>query len=448
MTFDLNQVRKQFPALGLTDPSTPQPSVARSGQTLERRRIYLDNPGGTQVARQALDRMAHYLLHCNANKGGAFVTSTESDEILHQAHTAMAELLNAASPEEIIFGPNMTTLTFAVSRALGRWLNPGDEIVITRLDHDANVAPWLWVAEDRGAVVRWVDIHPEDCTLDMADFESQITDRTKIVACGYASNAVGTINDVKAVIDMAHAAKALVFVDAVQYVPHGLTDVQALDCDFLACSAYKFFGPHTGTLYGKYDLLDRLPAYKVRPAENKPPYKFETGTQNHEGIAGTLGAVEYLAWVGETFGEKPKDQSPAATQAAKSQRRAQLEEGMRLMVDYEQEISRRLIAGLSQIPGLKIWGVTDLNQLSRRVPTVSFTLEGWPPRRIAEALAGQNIFVWDGNYYALSIMERLDLQRHGGMVRVGAAHYNTMEEIDTLVASVAELAQNRPERDS
>ncbi|MBI3244621.1 MAG: cysteine desulfurase-like protein [Chloroflexi bacterium] len=417
MPLDLARIRAQFPALAVSDDGRP--------------RIFLDNPGGTQVAQPVLDRMTRYLVHTNANKDGEFITARESDEILHEAHAAVADLLNAASPDEIIFGPNMTTLTFSISRALGRLLNPGDEIVVTRLDHDADIAPWLLVAEDRGAVVRWVDIHPEDCTLDMADFESQITDRTKIVACGYASNAVGTINDIKAVIDMAHAAKALVFVDAVQYVPHGPTDAQALDCDLLACSAYKFFGPHIGILYGKYDLLDRLTAYKVRPAKNKPPYKFETGTQNHEGIAGTLGAVEYLAWVGDTFGGK--------SQNPKSQRRAQLEEAMRLMVDYEQEISRRLISGLSQIPGLKVWGVTDFNQLGRRVPTVSFTLEGWQPREVARKLGEQNIFVWDGNYYALAIMERLELQKSGGMVRVGAAHYNTVEEIDQLVETVRSL---------
>ncbi|HKZ68462.1 MAG TPA: aminotransferase class V-fold PLP-dependent enzyme, partial [Anaerolineales bacterium] len=259
MPLDLSRIRAKFPALSLSDNG--------------RRRIYLDNPGGTQVAQPVIDRMNHYLIHCNANKDGAFATSLESDEILHEAHAAMADMLNAASPDEIIFGPNMTTLTFSISRALGRLLNPGDEIVVTRLDHDADIASWLWVAEDRGAVVKWVDIREADCTLDMADFESQITERTKIVACGYASNAVGTINDVKAVVDMAHAAGALAFVDAVQYVPHGPTDVQSLGCDFLACSPYKFFGPHMGVLYGKYDLLDQLRAYKVRPAKNKPPYK-------------------------------------------------------------------------------------------------------------------------------------------------------------------------------
>jgi len=420
MPLDLSRIRAKFPALSLSDNG--------------RRRIYLDNPGGTQVAQPVIDRMNHYLIHCNANKDGAFATSLESDEILHEAHAAMADMLNAASPDEIIFGPNMTTLTFSISRALGRLLNPGDEIVVTRLDHDADIASWLWVAEDRGAVVKWVDIREADCTLDMADFESQITERTKIVACGYASNAVGTINDVKAVVDMAHAAGALAFVDAVQYVPHGPTDVQSLGCDFLACSPYKFFGPHMGVLYGKYDLLDQLRAYKVRPAKNKPPYKFETGTQNHEGITGTLGAVEYIAWVGEEFGAEYQSRF-----SGMSGRRLHIHSGMAAMMAYEREISERLIKGLSQIPGVKIWGITDRNGLDRRVPTVSFTLEGWHPLEVAKKLGEQNIFVWDGNYYALAIMERLDLERRGGMVRVGAAHYNTDNEIDQLVEAVRVL---------
>jgi cysteine desulfurase family protein (TIGR01976 family) len=417
MPLDLPRIRAQFPALSLTDNG--------------RRRIYLDNPGGTQVAQPVIDRMNYYLVHCNANKGGAFATSRESDEILHEAHAAMADLLNAMSPDEIIFGPNMTTLTLSISRALGRLLNPGDEIVVTHLDHDADIAPWLLVAEDRGAVVKWVDIREEDCTLDMADFESQITDRTKIVACGYASNAVGTINDVKAIVNMAHAAGALVFVDAVQYVPHGPTDVQALGCDLLACSPYKFFGPHLGVMYGKYDLLDRLRAYKVRPAKDTPPYKFETGTQNHEGIAGALGAVEYIAWIGEAFGAEYQSRF-----SRMSGRRLHAHSGMAAMMAYEREISARLIAGLKQTPGLRIWGITDPNRLDRRVPTVSFTLEGWHPLEVAKRLGEQGIFVWDGNYYALAIMERLDLERRGGMVRVGAAHYNTVGEIDELVEAV------------
>lgn len=420
MPLDLNQIRAHFPALALTDDGQP--------------RIYLDNPGGTQVAQKVIDQMTHYLIHTNANKDGEFRTARESDEILHESRAAMADLLNAASSDEIIFGPNMTTLTFSISRALGRRLNPGDEIIVTRLDHDADIAPWLWLAEDRGAVIKWVDIRPEDCTLDMSDFESQITERTKIVACGYASNAVGTINDVKAVVDMAHAVGALAYVDAVQYVPHGPVDVQALGCDFLACSPYKFFGPHLGAVYGKYELLDQLQAYKVRPAHNKPPYKFETGTQNHEGIAGTLGAVEYLAWLGETFGVEYQSQFNGMTE-----RRLHAHTGMAAMAAYERELSARLITGLSRISGLKIWGITQLTQLERRVPTVSFTLEGWQPAEIAKRLGEKNIFVWDGHYYAVAVMERLNLMAQGGMVRVGAAHYNTLDEIDQLIEAVASL---------
>jgi cysteine desulfurase family protein (TIGR01976 family) len=409
MPYPIALIRSQFPALA-------------SGA------VFFDNPGGTQVAQRALDRMNDYLVRCNANKGGAFRTARDSDDVLHAAHSALADLLHAASPNEIVFGPNMTTLTFGLSRAVGRWLKPGDEIVVTRLDHDANIAPWLWVAEDRGAIARWVDFRPADCTLDLADFEAQINDRTKIVACGYASNAVGTVNDVRAVARMAHAVGALCFVDAVQYAPHGLIDVQALDCDFLACSTYKFFGPHLGVLYGKYALLDRLPAYKVRPAHNAPPDKFETGTQNHEGIAGALGAVEYLEWLGDQTAE------PTA-----ESRRGRLARGLNALVEYEQALCARLIAGLQTVKGLKIWGITDPNQIAQRVPTVSFTLAGWSPRAVAERLAAENIHVWDGNYYALAVMERLALEATGGMVRVGLAHYNTAEEIDRLIVALQAL---------
>src|SRR2546421_5854373 len=282
---NLDTIRTHFPAL--------------ASQT-----IYFDNPGGTQVAQEALQHISHYLQYTNANHGGAFRTSRESDAVVFKARRVLADFLNAARPEEIIFGPNMTTLTLAISRSLARTLQPGDEIVVTRLDHDGNVAPWLLIAEERGCTVRWVGIHEEDCTLDLADMELQITERTKIVAVGYASNAVGTINDVSRVVQLAHRAGALCFVDAVQHAPHRPIDVQALDCDFLACSAYKFFGPHLGILYGKYELLDSLMAYEVRPAGNLPPDKFETGTQSFEAIAGTLGAIEYFAWLGNTFGSE------------------------------------------------------------------------------------------------------------------------------------------------
>jgi cysteine desulfurase family protein (TIGR01976 family) len=363
------------------------------------------------------------LMNDNANHGGAFATSQRSDAMLHDAHQAMADMLGAAQASEIVFGANMTTLTFSVSRALGRLLSPGDEIVITQLDHDANVSPWLLLARDTGAVIRWVDIREEDVTLDMASFEAAITDKTKIVAAGYASNAVGTINDVKTIVDMAHAAGALAYLDAVQYAPHGPIDVRALDCDFLVCSAYKFFGPHVGILYGKLDWLDRLSAYKVRPADDRPPGKFETGTLNHEGIAGTRAAVEYLAQISNLKSQV-------------SNRRERVVAAMTAIKEYEQMLSARLISGLQQIKGLKIWGITDPARLDRRVPTVSFTLEGYRPRQIAEYLGQRGIFVWDGNYYALAVMERLRLEETGGMVRVGLAHYNTVEEIDRLVGEL------------
>ena len=374
---DLDFVRSQFPALS-------------SGA------IFLDNPGGTQVAQQSLKRMTHYLVHTNANHEGAFKTSRESDAIVDAARSAVADFLGAARPEEIIFGQNMTSLTLHMSRSLARTLNAGDEIVVTRLDHDANIAPWLLVAEDRGCTVRWVEFDPEDCTWNIDALQRQITGKTKIVAIGYASNAVGTINPVTEAIKIAHGVGALVYVDAVQYAPHGSIDVQALDCDFLACSAYKFFGPHTGMLYGKYHLLEELKAYKVRPAHNEPPHKFETGTQSFESIAGVHGALEYF----EELGRQTTDNRP-------QMRRERLVAAMTTLKEYEKSLSRALIEGLSSIKGLHIWGITDPAQLDRRVPTVSFTLDGWHPRDVAAALDKHGIYVWDGNYYALAVTERL-----------------------------------------
>ncbi len=408
---DVDALRSHFPSLTQTSNG--------------RAPILFDNPGGTQVAREVIDAVNDYYLRCNANHGGVFATSIRSDAILREAHAAMADFLGAASPDEIVFGPNMTTLTFGVSRAIGRTLQPGDEIVVTRLDHDANIAPWLALGE-RGVIVRWVDINPGDCTLDMGLVEATIGERTKVVAVGYASNAVGTINDVKTITRMAHAVGALVFVDAVQYAPHGPIDVVDLDCDLLACSAYKFFGPHVGVLYGKYDLLDRLPAYKVRPAGDRPPDKFETGTQNHEGIAGTLGALRYFEWLGE---QVISDQWAVNS----ASRREKLVTAMAAIKEYEKSLSRALIEGLSSIDRVKVWGITDPDRLDQRVPTVSFTMGDKSPRAIAEYLAGQSIYVWDGNYYALAIMERLGLEESGGMVRVGVVHYNTLDEVACLI---------------
>jgi cysteine desulfurase family protein (TIGR01976 family) len=419
MTFDVAQVRAQFPALA-------------SGA------VFFDNPGGTQVTGRVVERMGDYLLRTNANHGGAFKTSADSDAVVHEAHAAVADFLGAASPDEIVFGANMTTLTFALSRALGKRLGPGDEIVVTRLDHDANISPWLQMAEERGATVRWVDLRPQDCTLVMEDFEAQITERTKIVACGYASNAVGTINDVRLVVELAHAAGALCFVDAVQYAPHGPIDVRALGCDFLACSAYKFFGPHVGAVYGRYELLDELNAYKVRPAPAEPPGKFETGTGNFEGYAGTLGALEYLEWVGETFGRQHAKEFSGRFHG----RALRLKQAMSAIRDYERELSQALLDVLEETPGLTVHGITDRRRLAERVPTVSFTLKGRYPRQVAEELNKAGIYVWDGNYYALAVTERLGLEESGGMVRVGPVHYNTVAEIERLGEALGRMVSD------
>lgn len=422
MSFNVNQVRAHFPALAAEDDGI--------------QRVYLDNPGGTQVPQWVLDGMQDYLMRSNANRGGAFRTSLSTDALLHEAREAMADFINAPSPDEIVFGLNMTTLTFMLSHALGCWLEPGDEIIITHLDHDANIAPWLRIAQERGAVIRWLDFNPYDCTLSMEQFERLLSTKTRLVAIGYASNAVGTINPVKHMAHLAHAAGALVFVDAVQYVPHGPTDVQDMSIDFIVCSAYKFFGPHLGAMWGRWELLDRIPAYKVRPAGENPPDKLETGTQSHEAIAGTVGALKYLEWVGEQFGDEFSSQFPAFTK-----RRLHLHSGMAAIRAYEQVLSAHLIAGLERITGARVWGITDPARLGQRVPTISFTIEGLHPREISERLAEQNIFVWDGHYYAVEVMGRLGLANTGGMVRIGAVHYNTTDELDTLLEKVAELAR-------
>jgi cysteine desulfurase family protein (TIGR01976 family) len=350
----------------------------------------------------------------------------------------MADLLNAASPDEIVFGQNMTSLTFAISRSLAQGWQPGDELVVTRLDHDGNVAPWLAVAADRGMTVKWLDVDVADCTLRLDQLPQLLTPRTRLVAVGYASNAVGTVNPVAAIAAMVHAAGALLFVDAVQWVAHGPTDVQRLGADLLACSAYKFFGPHQGVLWGRQELLDALPAYKVRPASGKSPGKFETGTQSHEGKAGVLGAVDYFEWLGAHEGAEH-----AAPFGHLQGRRRTLSSGLAAIQAYERTLSRQLIAGLQRIPGVRVYGITKEQQFAERVPTVSFTLDGFAPSLVAEELGAQNIFVWDGNYYAVEVVERLGLAQHGGMVRVGPVHYNTPQEIDRLLQAVDDLAARR-----
>jgi cysteine desulfurase family protein (TIGR01976 family) len=417
MPLDTALIRQQFP-------------------TLNRPEVFFDNPGGTQISRQSLDRINQYLLNCNANHAGAFPTSRESDAILHEAHVAMADFLNAASPDEIIFGNNMTTLTLYISRSLARGLQAGDEIVVTRLDHDANISPWLLIAEDRGCKVTWVDFDVEEGTLDLDDFARALGHKPKIVAFGYASNALGTVNPVRKLTKMAKDAGALVYIDAVQYAPHGPIDVQELGCDFLVCSAYKFFGPHAGILYGQHNLLEELKAYKVRPASNDLPYKYETGTQNHEGIAGVLGAIEYFEWLGGQFGEPQEEGALRGF----SGRRLTLKKAMTALRASEFELSRLLIQTLQSVPGTHIYGVTDMKKLEERIATVSFTMEGRQPRRVAEMLAEQGFYVWDGNYYALAVTERLGLEQKGGMVRVGPVHYNTTEEITRLGTALRSIA--------
>ncbi len=436
MSFELNTIRSQFDALtprgGADTTLTPLRELeARGvqGAASATRPIFFDNPGGTQISRSSAARIQRYLVECNANHGGVFKTSQESDALIEETRRAMADFLHAARPEEIVIGPNMTSLTFTISRALGRTLKAGDTLLVTRLDHDANISPWLMLAEDRGCRVRWVDFHPEDGTLDMDDLRAALAEGPKIVAVGYASNALGTINPAAEITQLAHAAGALVYIDAVQYAPHGPIDVQALGCDFLVASAYKFFGTHVGALYGKEELLDGLFAYKVRPAPVDPPGKFETGTGNFEHMAGLLGALEYFEWLGQHFGEEFHDEYAAAYQG----RALALKQAMSAVRAYEYGLSRALLAAFDSVPGLKLYGPRTVEQ---RVPTFSFTLAGRPPEDVARQLAGQGIYVWNGNFYALAVTERLGLEDAGGLVRVGAVHYNTLDEVEKLRAAL------------
>jgi cysteine desulfurase family protein (TIGR01976 family) len=418
---DLSACRAHFPSLAERIDGRPV--------------VCCDNPGGTQVPRECLDAIAAYLTRSNANTGGAFPSSARTDAMLADAHAGMAAMLNAADPREIVFGANMTTLTFALARAIGRTLAAGDEIVVTALDHDANIAPWLALQEERGVVVRMAEVDLATCTLDMADLRTKITDRTRLVAVGYASNAVGTINDVATIVGWARAAGALTFVDAVQFAPHGPIDVQALGCDFLACSAYKFFATHQGVMYGRLPLLERLAAYKVRPASDVPPDKWETGTQNHECLAGLLGTLDYLAALGRDHVDRY-----AAEFAGMAGRRLELHAAFAAIRDHERALVARLLAGLATVPGARVYGLTAPDDMARRVPTVAVTVAGHTPRELAARLGERGIFAWDGNYYALTLMERLGLEEGGGALRLGLAHYNTLDEVDHVVVALREIA--------
>ena len=416
--FDVAALRAEFPALARRGPDG-------------RPAVFLDGPGGTQVPQRVIDAVTRYYTDTNANSGGPFPTSQASDAMADEAHAAVADFLGAASPDEIKFGANMTTLTLHIGRSIGATLRPGDEIVVTTLDHEANVSTWEAMAQDRGLTVRKVDVQLADLTLDLEDLESKLNERTKLVAVGYASNAVGTINPVSEIVARAHEVGALTYVDAVAYAPHGPIDVQALGTDFLVCSAYKWFGPHLGALYGRADVLDRLPAFKVRPAHDR----FETGTANYEGIAGTLAATDYLRDVGRAYGNV----TDAAGARDASERRRELVAGMAAIAAYEQALIARLIGGLRMLPGITIHGITDPARGHERVPTVSISIDGVAPRAASEALAGDGIFAWDGDFYATGLIERIGRAATGGVLRLGLVHYNTADEVDRTLASVERI---------
>lgn len=405
-------VREQFPSLKL--------------QVNGHAAAFLDGPAGTQVPQQVISAVENYFVNANANTYGAFLTSRRTNEMILAARGAMADLFNCDS-NEVVFGQNMTTITFALSRAIGRGLKPGDEIVVTTLDHDANVAPWR-ALEEKGVVLRQVDIREEDCTLDLDDLKRKITPKTKLVAVGYASNMVGTINPVAEITKLAHAAGALMFIDAVHYAPHGLIDVKALDCDFLVCSPYKFFGPHMGTLYGKREHLERFKPYKVRPATDTSPECWETGTQVQELIAGIGAAVDYIAELGRHCDSTVKN------------RREALQAAYRATTGYERTLLSKLIGGLQTIPGLRIYGITDPKRFGERCATLSLRLGEHNPTEIAKFLGDRGIFTWDGNFYALNLSERLGVEAKGGVLRIGLVHYNTVDEVERLLTALREFA--------
>lgn len=410
--FPLAWCRAQFPALSRTVAGQP---VA-----------FFDGPGGSQVPQRVIDAVGSYLGNTNANRGGRYATARESDELLEAAHAALAQFVGSSQAESVVFGANMTTLTFALSRAISRTWKPGDEIVVTRLDHDGNVTPWVLAARDAGVTVHYVNFHPADCTLDMQDLASKLNSRTRFVAVGCASNIVGTINPVREVCRLAHAVGAQVFLDAVHYAPHALPNVDEWDCDWLACSAYKFFGPHVGVLWGRPELLTSLTPYKLRPVTEELPGRWMTGTQNFEGIAGTKAAVDYLADLGTHCGSQA------------GSLREQLQAAYSAIACYEQQLSKQLISGLTANPDLRVFGLTDMNRLNERTPTVSFVHARLPAIEIAERLGNLGLFVGHGNFYALQVSEAFGLEPQG-VVRVGLMHYNTVGEIDRLLAAIREV---------
>ena len=403
-------------------PDFPIDAVRARFPALARGSVFFDAPGGTQACDAAIEAMTRHLSEGTANAGGPFATSVETDQLSADAHAAMADLIGAQA-EDIAFGPNMTSLTFAVSRALAREWNGGDELIVTKLDHDANVAPWLQAAEDRGMTVRWLDFDPATGRWSLEGLAVLLTPNTRLVALGAASNALGTLNPIADACALVRAnSDALTYIDAVQSVPHVVTDVTAIGCDFLACSPYKFFGPHQGVLWMRPGLAPR--AYKVRPAGDDAAHRFETGTPSFEGQAGVLGTINYLEWLGGQV-------DPAA-----NSRRARLVAAMTAATAYERTLGDRLLAGLAAIPGLKLWGPPTMEG---RVPTFSFTIDGHDPEAIARHLADRGIFAWAGHFYAVEVVDRLGLADAGGLLRVGLCHYSTAEDVDRLLAALREL---------
>lgn len=420
MQFDLESVRSQFPALSITDDGV--------------RRIYFDNPAGTQVPVSVANAMSDCLLHKNANLGGYFASSVDAGQVVDAARAAMADFLNAPSADEIVFGQNMTTITLHMSRSIGRLLRPGDEIVLSQMDHDANVWPWVLLARDLELAVKWLPFNRATFEFELDVLDELLTDRTRLVCVGGASNLTGTINDIAAICSKARAVGAITYIDAVQSAPHVATDVQQIGCDFLVCSAYKFFGPHQGILWGRRALLEQLEPYKVRPAAPEIPGCFETGTQSHEGFAGVAAAVDYFAWIGETMaGDFTGRWSHV------SGRRRAVHSALDLLFAYEKSIGQHLIDGLTEMDGVTVQGITSAGAMERRVPTVSFTHDSVAPAAIAESLARQNIFVWDGHNYAVEVAKTLGIYETGGAVRIGPVHYNSHAEIDELLGALASI---------
>jgi cysteine desulfurase family protein (TIGR01976 family) len=403
--FDVAAVRRQFPSMIVRDDGCA--------------RVYLDNPAGTQVPQQVIDRTVDTLVNKNANLGGYFGTTRAAVDLVNEAHRAMADFYGASSPDEIVFGQNMTTLTLHMSRCLARRFKPGDEIVLSRMDHDANVGPWLLMAEDVGMKVRWMEFDTDSYEFPADALTKVLSEKTRLLAMGMASNCTGTINDTKHFAKQAKAAGALVYLDAVQFAPHECMDMQVSDADFVVSSAYKWFGPHMAAFWGRKELLDETFAYKVRPAGNTTPDKFETGTLSHEGMAGCLGAVEYLETLGQ--GETRRDRIASAWTT---------------IADYERALGLRLINGIRPIKGLTIRGITSANAMHRRVPTISFTVDGVEPSKLAKHFAAENIFVWSGHNYAIEPVKAMGLEDKGGVLRVGLAHYNTEAEVDCFIASL------------